>query len=498
MRVMKTFVTLLMCFGIFQNISAQVVNYEIDSSFNTGDFYTKGNVFNLFITENENIIVCGGFSVSSTIAGGWSIIENDGSFIYNSTTQDIGPATVEPYLTKYITSGPSMYLRNEDATADYSFRFEFQKPAYGGFISSAVNDILVKDDSLLIVGGIFFTDSTDISPNSLRQLCMIDSTGAPIPGFPMVKCEPFDARIHSIDSLSTGEYIIAGSFSSVNGHLTNNVAKLHADFSVDTSFVNIFGNQGTAVVGEIDSLDRIWVRIGNGILSSNPDSSVYLLRLLPSGELDTSIQIPTFISYYDSSNPFETGPAAIALLEDNTILLGGNFVEVNGEYHKTMVQLYADGSIVEGAFENLGADEAVWDNWEPALGPIAGTYIRIIKRLPDGKLLLGGSFSSFGGEPRNCLVRLQPCGFVGLDEKEGRGKLEIYPNPAKEFITIQLPVNNQRLSQVKLYDLNGRLVQEVKLIDPSGKIDLKNLPQGMYLVKAISEKQVYIGKVLIE
>ena len=342
------------------------------------------------------------------------------------------------YLNHLLGYGGGVLYRVDPNSPDLgqSFRFEFQKPAYGGFISSAVNDILIKDDSLLIVGGIFFTDSTDLSPNSLRQLCMIDSTGAPIPGFPMVKCEPVDARIHSIDSLSTGEYIIAGSFSSVNGHLTNNIAKLHADFSVDTSFVSVFGNQGGAVVGEIDSIDRMWVRISNGYLNSNPDSLVYFLRLLSNGDLDTSIQIPTFTSYYNATNPFETG-STIALLDDNTILLGGNFVEVNGEYHKTMVQLYADGSIVEGTFENLSADEAVWDNWEPALGPIAGTYIRIIKKLPDGKLLLGGSFSSFGGEPRNCLVRLRPDGYVGVDEYEKpKVKMTIFPNPANGFVTV--------------------------------------------------------------
>ena len=82
--------------------------------------------------------------------------------------------------------------------------------------------------------------------------------------------------------------------------------------------------------------------------------------------------------------------------------------------------------------------------------------------------------------------------------KKGHGKLVVYPNPARGFINISLSDRNQSRTQVQLYDLNGRLVQEVSIVNASGKIHLINLPQGMYVVKAISEKQVFTGKVLVE
>ncbi len=227
-----------------------------------------------------------------------------------------------------------------------------------------------------------------------------------------------------------------------------------------------------------------------------------LVRLLPDGIVDQSYQVNVFTSYFgEVDNPTTPINVSAKVLEDadGTFILGGAFIEVNGEPHNRLIKIQDNGEIIEGAFQGMGPDEAVWNDWwEPGLGPIVGTKITRMLKLPDGKILIGGQFSSFGGEPYSCMVRLMPSGFVGVDEKPRRNTLSIYPNPAKESIRIRLPDKNQTLKRVEFYDLSGRLVQEVSGASLSGEINLTNLPQGMYLVKGITESGVFTGKVLVE
>ena len=56
--------------------------------------------------------------------------------------------------------------------------------------------------------------------------------------------------------------------------------------------------------------------------------------------------------------------------------------------------------------------------------------------------------------------------------------LTIYPNPAKDFITVGTT------DEVELYDLCGKLV-----LQGSGKINVSTLPNGLYFVKSGSESQ---------
>lgn len=50
---------------------------------------------------------------------------------------------------------------------------------------------------------------------------------------------------------------------------------------------------------------------------------------------------------------------------------------------------------------------------------------------------------------------------LGVSEYIIDSSLEIYPNPAKDFIKIS---GNNSLENISLYDINGRLLQEVKVL----------------------------------
>jgi hypothetical protein len=57
----------------------------------------------------------------------------------------------------------------------------------------------------------------------------------------------------------------------------------------------------------------------------------------------------------------------------------------------------------------------------------------------------------------------------------------MYPNPAKEYTTIELP-KSIPTGEVKVYDNLGRVVKKQTISTESGTINTSDLPRGSYLV----------------
>lgn len=71
-------------------------------------------------------------------------------------------------------------------------------------------------------------------------------------------------------------------------------------------------------------------------------------------------------------------------------------------------------------------------------------------------------------------------------------KLSIYPNPVKnqEFYISGI----DKSETVKIYSLNGQLVQTIDKVENKGKVSLRKLPKGVYLVKTKNQS----SKIIVE
>ena len=485
-RYFLLILTLITC----ASIQAQVINYEIDPSYSSGEILTHGGISDMLLLEGDQVLIMGQFNdFQSSITTG-CILNSSGSL---SLVMNYGGPNVDRYKNSFLKNGGVLRMFDTNGINE-NFKFEYSKSAYSSFISEQAASALVVNDSLIIVGGIFFTDSMDLSANSIRQLCMVDSTGAPVPDFPSIQCEPVNGRIQSLEKLSTGEIIVSGFFTSVNGHPSNNIAKLNANYTIDTSFISEFTGTGTVFIKKIDSQDRIWLSgTSTAQLVNQPNVHLGVLRLQLTGSLDEGFQIPTLNGTYLGST---TNSFAGEVYEDDdgSYILGGFFNKYNDVPVKGIVKINDDGSLINGVFENWGADEAEWGIWTYDFGG----GVDEIRKLPDGKVLVGGTFSSFNGEPQNCLIRLQPNGFVSVDEKENRGKLRIYPNPAGDFTKVELPNKNQQIKNLSFYDMSGRLVLSSSGYQLTAGIDISELTPGMYVVQGNTDDGVFTGKVLVE
>ena len=70
-------------------------------------------------------------------------------------------------------------------------------------------------------------------------------------------------------------------------------------------------------------------------------------------------------------------------------------------------------------------------------------------------------------------------------------RLDIYPNPAREWIMIKLPEGMNDWYQLEYYDMNGRLFHSQEVWLP-GEVTLPdNLFPGIYILQIRTEKGIY-------
>lgn len=80
----------------------------------------------------------------------------------------------------------------------------------------------------------------------------------------------------------------------------------------------------------------------------------------------------------------------------------------------------------------------------------------------------------------------------GLEDKLNESKLNVYPNPATDY----LKFNSEKDSpaQLRVYSIDGKEIENIYDNDGSIELDLVEYPQGIYLYKYESEGQVSTGK----
>jgi uncharacterized delta-60 repeat protein len=191
----------------------------------------------------------------------------------------------------------------------------------------------------------------------------------------------------------TTRYTLSGEqLSMLSGSLTaiqNNVAITLGD--ENTTFAGNLGSGFNGYVYVTATQDDGRIVVGGGFDYLNGNARNYITRINPDGTED--------YSFYQSLGGFNSSVNALAIQPDGKILVGGNFNTFNGNTRNRLVRLNNIEDIP--FYTNLG------DGFN-------GQVLSIIVQ-PDGKILIGGSFTDLNGHTRNRLVRLNPDGTEDTD-----------------------------------------------------------------------------------
>jgi len=89
--------------------------------------------------------------------------------------------------------------------------------------------------------------------------------------------------------------------------------------------------------------------------------------------------------------------------------------------------------------------------------------------------------------------------FVSNDNISPTPNLNIYPNPVDNYLFIELENTNFKNAQLQLYDIVGKQIQGYAISKSLEKIDLRNIPKGMYMYSVIQDDIVTkVGKIIKE
>jgi uncharacterized delta-60 repeat protein len=265
---------------------------------------------------------------------------------------------------------------NSDGTVDASFN-----PG----VSEDVYAIAVQGDGKIVIGGHFSTVGGGGIGNTARnRIARLNADGTVDVAF-----NPgANADIYALAVQPDGKIVVGGNFSTLGGGATlarSRIGRLNSDGGLDATF-NPGANLAVyALALQADAkivVGGSFSTLGGGGTGTTTRNGIG--RLNANGSLDASFDPGTGDSVY-----------ALAIQPDGKIVVGGFFPTLGGGGTGTTARnnigrLNANGSL-DGSF-NPGADDS----------------INILVVQPDGKILVGGFFSTLGGVTRNKIGRLNP------------------------------------------------------------------------------------------
>jgi len=230
-----------------------------------------------------------------------------------------------------------------------------------------------------------------------------------------------------------GKIVIGGlNFNRVQGVVRNNIARIGPDGLLDPDF-DPNANSQVACAAVLDNGN---ILIGGAFTSIGGVTHNRLALLSPGGAL------------IQSFNPAPNGAVtALAVLPDGRLLVFGSFTSIGGQSRFGVARLLADGT-VDTDF-NAGGTTVVT------------VYSAAVQ--DDGKIVIGGSFSSFGGATRNNITRLLPNGATDPD----------FTATANDQIrTVNIQPDGRILIGGKFTEVNGQSRSKIaRLLPATGALD---------------------------
>lgn len=202
----------------------------------------------------------------------------------------------------------------------------------------------------------------------------------------------FNTTVYAIEPLNNGKALVGGNI--YEGISSGNFVQLNADGSVDTSFVT--GTGFNDYVRAIEVQDDGKILVGGDFTSYNGTSCNRIVRLHSNGSVDSS-----FVTAIGSAADNDIW--SIAVETSGQILVGGLFDNFNGSAANGLVRLNSSGLPATALALPFSSNATVWS----------------VLAEPDGKIMVGGDFSS-GGNERD-IIRLTSTGSRDASFNGGSG-----------------------------------------------------------------------------
>jgi uncharacterized repeat protein (TIGR01451 family)/uncharacterized delta-60 repeat protein len=370
---------------------------------------------------------------------------------------------------------------------------------------TGINACAIQPDGKILIGGRFDT----YNGTTVRSMIRLNTDGSIDPTFTFHYSWISD-KVNQICLLPNGEMLVSGHFFTTVpavATMKTDLVKLLPNGDIDPTFTqgffgplsssSNFNPQSICVNCSVYQVQKILVQPSDGKIliagsfdNYNGTPTNCIVRLLPNGNIDPNFNLNAPGAnrvIYDLD--LETPASATS-----DIIFCGEFTTYNGGSVKKMARMHSNGSIDTGFNIGTGTLDS------GGSGDLYN-YIKALKRQDDGKIIVGGKFTSFNGITAGNITRIQGnngtqaknTSIMYMSEPEininiASGNVKVYPNPVKDNITIDLTEDGQAYTKIILYNLLGEEVFKSAITSGTlNQIDIANLPSGYYFAKITNE-----------
>jgi uncharacterized delta-60 repeat protein len=379
------------------------VDLSFDAGFDAGSG-VNGTVRAIAVRADGKVLIGGSFTTVKGLAcTNVARLNADGSA---DTTFIAAPVNAVDELLlqtdgKVLISGGIRL--NADGTLDNTFSADLGAQPFGGEIYC----MALQPDGKVVLGG-YFTDLPNepgpVDPIQRTILTRLNVDGSRdisfTNGYGM-----YGGPVYSVAVEPSGKLLIGGGIvTTVNGTNRYDIARLNANGSVDSSFTPGVRGIVRCIVVQPDGkiiVGGYWIGSGTNVNG--------LVRLNADGSRDATFRPAT--------DP-NSSVGLLSLQPDGKVLIGGPYFYFNGANPHGVARLNPDGSVDNG-FNGFNPGTGAPDN---AMAAFA--------LQPDGKVLIGGDFTTVNGLKRERLARLHP-----------NGSLDLTFNPGSTTVFARLPLS---------------------------------------------------------
>jgi len=243
-----------------------------------------------------------------------------------------------------------------------------------------------------------------------------------------------NSTVNAIVRQSDGKIVVVGSFSQVAGIARKYIARLNADWTLDTDFDPGIGPNSSINAVAVQADGKIL--IGGDFSTVNGVTRKYIARLTNTGSLDAT---------FDPGIGPNSSVEAINTQADGKSLVGGWFSTFNGYSQEYIARLNTDGSL----------------DMEYRTTPNSIVYS--IEIQSDGRAIIGGSFSTVNGVSKTGIARINMDGSLDLAFNNGTGAMSV-----KDLF---IQIDGKILLCGGFSTFNGVSRKYVARLDSSGALD---------------------------
>ncbi|ERM80121.1 hypothetical protein P872_12250, partial [Rhodonellum psychrophilum GCM71 = DSM 17998] len=367
---------------------------SLDAGFSLGTG-ANDRIFTASVQSNGTIIIGGSFTFyNGTAINRIARLNTDGSLdtgfntntganaqVFAASIQPSGKIIIGGHFTSYNGTNINHIARlNVDGSLDTGFNS-------GTGPNNSVSKIFLQPNGKLIIIGLF----TSYNGTEIKGIARLNADGSLDTSFNPVLGSY--ASIMTVAFQPDGKLIIVGSFTFFNDSKINYIARLNSDGSLDSEYNTGTGTSNTILTAFIQPDGKLV--IGGQFTFYNGIAVKPIVRLNVDGTLDTD-----FNPEIGMINSIMTA----ILQPGGKIIIKGNFISL-GTVTRRIARLNADGSLDTSFNDGTGPNQRVFT----------------VTLQPDGKLLVGGDFTSYNGIALNHIARLNTDGSIDSTFNPGTG-----------------------------------------------------------------------------